>query len=138
MSLKDTTVATPRPAPTQVDRAVCACRGDHSVFVALVLVLRLRSRVLLRLPSRRIRDRGVRWPEPLALLDFFKRVIRPRIGAPAELEDSRPPRFAQLVRLLVHSLSHCWLLAARRRSAGATAFAPDRGLLNASIGLCLV
>jgi hypothetical protein len=34
---------------------------------------------------------------PYAL--FFKGVIRPRLGAPKELEDPRPPRFAQQVGL---------------------------------------
>jgi hypothetical protein len=30
---------------------------------------------------------------------FFRRFIRPRIGKPTELEDERPPRFAQTVGL---------------------------------------
>lgn len=35
---------------------------------------------------------------------LFKTVIRPRLAAPKELEDARPPRFAQLVGLVVASL----------------------------------
>lgn len=30
---------------------------------------------------------------------IFRRVLRPRLGAPSELEDARPPRFAQTVGL---------------------------------------
>ena len=39
---------------------------------------------------------------PYGLL--FKKFVRPRLQAPKELEDARPPRFAQLVGLIVASL----------------------------------
>lgn len=39
---------------------------------------------------------------PYGLL--FKKLVRPRLQAPKELEDARPPRFAQLIGLLVASL----------------------------------
>jgi hypothetical protein len=35
---------------------------------------------------------------------FYKKVVRPKLAAPKELEDARPPRFAQLVGLVVTSL----------------------------------
>lgn len=35
---------------------------------------------------------------------LYKTVVRPRLKAPKELEDSRPPRFAQLVGLFVTSI----------------------------------
>jgi hypothetical protein len=35
---------------------------------------------------------------------LYRTVIRPRLAAPKELEDARPPRFAQLVGLFVASL----------------------------------
>ena len=35
---------------------------------------------------------------------LYKNVVRPRLKAPKELEDSRPPRFAQLVGLVVTSI----------------------------------
>jgi hypothetical protein len=41
---------------------------------------------------------------------LYKTFIRPRLAAPKELEDSRPPRFAQLVGLFVTSIG--FLLAA--------------------------
>lgn len=39
---------------------------------------------------------------PFGLL--YKKVIRPRLAAPKELEDARPPRFAQFVGLFVTSI----------------------------------
>jgi uncharacterized membrane protein len=39
---------------------------------------------------------------PYGLL--FKKLVRPRLQAPKELEDARPPRFAQLIGLLVATL----------------------------------
>ena len=35
---------------------------------------------------------------------LYKTVVRPRLSAPKELEDSRPPRFAQFVGLVVTTL----------------------------------
>ena len=32
---------------------------------------------------------------------IFKKLVRPRLGAPKELEDPRPPQFAQLIGLIV-------------------------------------
>jgi hypothetical protein len=39
---------------------------------------------------------------PFGLL--YKKFVRPRLSAPKELEDARPPRFAQLVGLFVTSI----------------------------------
>jgi hypothetical protein len=69
---------------------------------------------------------------------FFAKVVRPRIGAPAELEDSRPPRFAQVVGLVFTSAALVALLAGATTVAYvATVFALVAALLNASVGLCL-
>jgi len=69
---------------------------------------------------------------------FYKSVVRPRIGAPAELEDSRPPRFAQLVGFSFTAVALVAFLAgATTVGLVATAFALIAALLNASIGLCL-
>jgi hypothetical protein len=73
---------------------------------------------------------------PAAFL--FKRLVRPRLGAPAHLEDPQPPRFAQGVGLvfalvgLVGYLSGATLLGAI-----ATGFALAAALLNAVFGFCL-
>lgn len=68
----------------------------------------------------------------------FRRVIRPRLAPPAELEDPRPPRFAQGVGLLVtgaglvlHVAGVPWALPVAAGMAFAAAF------LNAAFGLCL-
>ena len=65
-------------------------------------------------------------------------MVRPRLGAPAHLEDPEPPRFAQGVGLgfalvgLVGYLSGATLLGAI-----ATGFALAAALLNAVFGFCL-
>jgi hypothetical protein len=69
---------------------------------------------------------------------LFKRLVRPRLAAPAHLEDPQPPRFAQGVGLvfalvgLVGYLSGATLLGAI-----ATGFALAAALLNAVFGFCL-
>jgi hypothetical protein len=69
---------------------------------------------------------------------LFRRVVRPRLGAPGELEDPRPPRFAQGVGLFVvtiglvlHLAGVPWALPIATAAAFVAAF------LNAAIGLCL-
>lgn len=69
---------------------------------------------------------------------FFAKVVRPRIGPPAELEDARPPRFAQLVGLGFTSVALIAFFAgAATVGYVATVFALVAALLNASVGLCL-
>lgn len=69
---------------------------------------------------------------------IFRTLIRPRISPPHELEDPRPPRFAQLVGLifavlgLVGFFSGSWVLG-----LVATGCAFVAALLNAVIGFCL-
>ena len=69
---------------------------------------------------------------------IFKKFVRPRLQAPKELEDARPPRFAQLIGLIVASLGFV-LLA----TVGATgvAFAAAAlfvaSVLQAYFGFCL-
>ena len=73
---------------------------------------------------------------PYGLL--FKRLVRPRLGPPKELEDAAPPRFAQLVGLvfavagLVGYLSGATVLG-----VVATGFALVAAFVNAAVGLCL-
>jgi hypothetical protein len=74
--------------------------------------------------------------QPLNVL--FRLVVAPRLGAPEEWEDARPPRFAQGVGLVVvgvglilHLLAVPWALAI----AGAAAFIA--AFLNAAFGFCL-
>jgi len=74
--------------------------------------------------------------QPYGIL--FRRVIRPRLKPPSDLEDPRPPRFAQGVGLLVTSVGLLLHLAgvpwALPTAAAAAFFA---AFLNAAFGYCL-
>ncbi|MGH1561472.1 DUF4395 domain-containing protein [Mumia sp. DW29H23] len=69
---------------------------------------------------------------------LFVRFVRPRIGAPSETEDARPPRFAQSVGLVFTLIA---LVAAVAGvvpvAAVAVGFALAAALLNAVTGFCL-
>ena len=69
---------------------------------------------------------------------LFKKLIRPRIGAPKETESFRPPRFAQLIGLI------CAVLATAFGLAGVApgfyvfaAFLLGASFLNSVFGFCL-
>jgi len=69
---------------------------------------------------------------------LYRRLVRPRLGPPSELEDPAPPRFAQTVGLTVAGISLALALAgvgfAVEIGAGLAFVA---AFLNASINLCL-
>lgn len=69
---------------------------------------------------------------------LFRRLVRPRLSAPTELEDPRPPRFAQgvglfvvTIGLILHLAGVPWALPIATGAAFIAAF------LNAAFGLCL-
>ncbi len=69
---------------------------------------------------------------------LYRRLVRPRLGPPAELEPEAPPRFAQgvglvfaLVGVAGYAAGLTWLGAAATAAALAAAF------LNAVFGFCL-
>ncbi|MEY9844306.1 DUF4395 domain-containing protein [Streptacidiphilus sp. MAP5-3] len=69
---------------------------------------------------------------------LFRRLVRPRLGPPTELEDERPPRFAQAVGLafaLVGTVGY--LSGALWVGVAATALALAAAFLNAVFGYCL-
>ncbi|WP_329484036.1 DUF4395 domain-containing protein [Kribbella sp. NBC_01484] len=73
---------------------------------------------------------------PYGLL--FKRLIRPRLGPPKELEDAAPPRFAQLVGLVFAVAGLIgYLTGATVLGVVATGFALVAAFVNATVGLCL-
>jgi hypothetical protein len=73
---------------------------------------------------------------PYALI--FRRLVRPHLGPPAELEDPRPLRFAQVVGLVFTLAALGGLLAGLPVVAvGATAAALAAAFLNAAFGICL-
>ena len=69
---------------------------------------------------------------------IFARLIWPRIGAPSELEDARPPRFAQFLGFVLTALALAFF-AVDVDVAGYSLTALTFGMaaLNASTGLCL-
>jgi hypothetical protein len=69
---------------------------------------------------------------------IFARAIWPRIGAPTELEDARPPRFAQFVGFVFTAVALIsFVLGADVAGYGLTALAFGAAALNAATGLCL-
>src|SRR4051794_8244124 len=127
-------------APPQVDpRGLRVAASITTVVVALVLVLPSPAReILLALQVGVFALAAFAGLKRSPYSIFFAKVIRPRIGAPAELEDSRPPRFAQLVGFVFTAVALIAFLAgATTVGLVATGFALVAALLNASIGLCL-
>ena len=69
---------------------------------------------------------------------LFRSLLRPRLGAPAELEDAAPPRFAQAVGLGFALVGLVGLLTgATTLGLVAVGLALAAALLNATVGLCL-
>jgi uncharacterized protein DUF4395 len=70
---------------------------------------------------------------------LYRKLVRPRLGPPSELEDPKPPQFAQGVGLFVAGLGVVVALAGAGPVAvvvfGALAFVA--AFLNAVFGLCL-
>jgi hypothetical protein len=69
---------------------------------------------------------------------LYARLVRPGLGPPAELEDSRPLRFAQAVGLVFTAVALAGLAAPTGLvTLVATAFALGAAFLNAAFGVCL-
>jgi tryptophan-rich sensory protein len=68
---------------------------------------------------------------------LYKRLIRPRLGPPAELEDARPPRFAQTVGVVFALLALAGAIVWAPLFYAATAAALAAAFLNAAFGFCL-
>ena len=78
---------------------------------------------------------GLRYA-PYGLL--YRRLVRPRLGPPAELEPEAPPRFAQTVGLAFAAVGVAGYAAGLTwLGAAATAAALAAALLNAVFGFCL-
>ncbi|MGV8979412.1 MAG: DUF4395 domain-containing protein [Cellulomonas sp.] len=69
---------------------------------------------------------------------IFRRLVRPRLAPPAELEDPRPPRFAQLVGLVITGIGVLLGLAGVTAAVPvAAALALVAAFLNSAFGVCL-
>jgi hypothetical protein len=127
--------------PTQVDpRGLRFVAGITAVVLALVLAIPVDA-VRVALLGVQVAVFAIAAFVSLAASPWaivFARLVRPRIGPPSELEDARPPRFAQLVGLAFTAVALVALLAGGTTVAlVATAFALVAALLNAAVGLCL-
>ncbi len=126
--------------PTRVDpRGMRVAAAITTVVLALVLVTPPPVSIALLLAQTAVFAIGALvslTTSPYAIV--FTRLARPRIGPPAELEDARPPRFAQAVGLGFGVLALLgFAVGAPALGYVAVAFALVAALLNASIGLCL-
>ncbi len=69
---------------------------------------------------------------------LFRRFVRPRLAPPDELEDPRPPRFAQIVGLVISGLGlGLGLLGVGPAIPAGAALVLVASFLNAAFGLCL-
>ena len=126
--------------PTRVDpRGMRVAAAITTVVLALVLVTPPPVSIALLVAQTAVFAIGALvslTASPYAIL--FARLVRPRIGPPAELEDARPPRFAQAVGLGFVVLALIgFAFGASALGYVAVAFALVAALLNASVGLCL-
>ena len=126
--------------PTQVDpRSMRVAAAITTVVLALVLVTPPPVSIALLIAQTAVFAISALVSlkaSPYAIV--YARLVRPRIGPPAELEDARPPRFAQAVGLGFAVLALIGFgLGAPDLGFIAVAFALVAALLNASIGLCV-
>jgi hypothetical protein len=109
--------------------------GAAVTTLVLAIVLVTRSQWLLAAQAI-VFALGAFATSPYALL--YRRLIRPRLGPPSELEDAAPPRFAQGVGLGFAIVGLIGFAAGITPLAlGATAAALLAAFLNAVFGLCL-
>jgi len=124
-------------ASPQVDpRGLRFAAGVTTVVLALTLVLNNPWPLVLQAVVFAISVAFGVQASPYGQL--FKRLIRPRLGPPAELEDATPPRFAQLVGLVFAVIGLIGYFAGVEvLGVVATGFALVAAFVNAAVGLCL-
>jgi hypothetical protein len=110
-----------------------------AVALALVLVApRPAAVVLLALQTVVFAVGALRGVQHTPYAVAFRTLVRPRLTPPAELEDPRPPRFAQTLGLVFAAVGVIGFLAGSSAvGMTATALALVAALLNAVFGLCL-
>ena len=124
----------PRPARGLVDP-----RGPRTgawiTSVVLAVVLLTGSATLLALQAV-VFALGTRGKGPYGV--FFRRVVRPRLAPPRELEPEAPTRFAQLVGLAFATVGTLgYVTGLTTLGTAATSAALAAAFLNAAFGLCL-
>lgn len=134
------TLSATRPAVAGIDpRGPRVAASVTSIVLALALVAPPAPRVgLLAVQALLFGLGALRGVQHTPYAALFRSVVRPRLAPPAELEDPRPPRFAQALGL-VFAVAALVLLGAGATTAGlvAAGLALVAALLNAVFGLCL-
>jgi hypothetical protein len=134
------TLTTSVPAGTAIDpRGPRFAASLTSVVLVLVLLVpQPWATVLLAFQAAVFAIGAFRGIQHTPYAALFKAVVRPRLSPPTELEDARPPRFAQAVGLgfalvgLVAMLAGVTVLG-----LVAVGLALVAALLNAVVGFCL-
>ena len=136
-----TTAAGAHPAPPGIDpRGPRFTAAVSAVLAIAVLVLGTGTAalVVLALLAASFLLGVVRGPAGTWTGAVFRRFVRPRLAPPAELEDPRPPRFAQLVGLVLSGLGLLLgLLGVTAAIPVSAALVLVASFLNAVFGLCL-
>jgi len=133
-------LTTPLTASSGIDpRGPRVAAGLTSVVLALVLVTpQPLAGVLLAAQAVVFGIGAVRGVQHTPYAGLFRTFVRPRLGAPHDLEDPRPPRFAQAVGLLFAVIGLVGFLAGSALvGLVATGLALVAALLNAVFGFCL-
>ncbi|WP_240340822.1 DUF4395 domain-containing protein [Nocardioides sp. SYSU D00038] len=108
------------------------------VLLAVLLLPTGAATVVIAVQAALFALGAVRGVQHTPTAHLFRSVVRPRLGAPVELEDPTPPRFAQAVGFAFAAVALGGFLAgATTVGLVATGFALVAALLNAVLGLCL-
>lgn len=128
-------------APAGIDpRGPRVAAGVTAVLLAVVVLLGASQAalVLLTVVAVSFLPGAVRGPQATWQAWLFRVLVRPRLGPPDHLEDPRPPRFAQLVGLVVTAVGVvAGFAGALAVVPWAAAVAFVAAALNAAVGLCL-
>jgi hypothetical protein len=142
MSDQVTTPPVSRPAPAGIDprgpRFGAAVTSVLLIVVLLLVQVPVAATVVLAVVVVGFVFGAVRGPGGSFQGWLFRRFVRPRLAPPAELEDPRPPRFAQLVGLVVTGVGLLLALVGVGAAVPVSAaLALVAAFLNAAFGLCL-
>ncbi len=109
-------------------------RFAAAVTTAVLAVVLLTGSVWLLAVQAVVFALGATGRSPYGVI--YARLVRPRLGPPAELEDTRPIRFAQAVGLVFAVVALAGL-ALPLVTVVATSAALAAAFLNAAFGICL-
>lgn len=130
-----------RPTPAGIDpRGPRFGAAVTAVLLAVVLLLgtSTAATVLLAVIVASFAVGAVRGAQGTWQGWLFRTLVRPRLAPPTELEDPRPPRFAQLVGLVVTGVGLLLALVGVGVAVPVSAaLALVAAFLNAAFGLCL-